>query len=222
VRHGIVTGNARHARVAVYWTKAQSKTLMAPVHRQIGRDRTAGACSRAANNMTVDVHHQPTLVDKLRHELVELGIISLYIYICLSAIMLYKTALLRKYSIDFTPFGIAGVKSLIIAKFIMLGHTFRLGEKQRGKPLTHFIAIQVALFAALVIALSVLEEIVVALLHHRPVAEVFVNIENGDWLLILADAVLLCLFLTPYIGLRAINDSLEPGRLHRMFFGENR
>jgi hypothetical protein len=186
----------------------------APASRQV--------LDRLQSDMTVDIHHQPTLADKLRHELVELGIISLYVYICLAAIMLYKTALLRKYSIEFTPFGIAAVKSLIIAKFIMLGHTFRLGERHRGMPLAHFVAIQVGMFAALVIALSVIEEVVVALLHHRPVAEVFVRIQDGDWLLILADAVLLCLFLTPYIGLRAINDSLEPGRLHRMFFGDSR
>jgi hypothetical protein len=136
--------------------------------------------------------------------------------------MLYKTALLRKYSIEFTPFGIAAVKSLIIAKFIMLGHTFKLGEKHRGKPLAYFIAIQVGMFAALVIALSIIEEVVVALIHHRPVGEVFVRIEGGDWLLILADAVLLVLCLTPYFGIRAINETLEPGRLHRMFFGETR
>lgn len=183
------------------------------------RHQTAGDCR--STNMTVAVH-QPTLADRLRHELVQVGVISLYVYICLAAIMLYKTALLRKYSIEFTPFGVAVVKSLIIAKFIMLGHTFKLGEKHRGKPLAHFVAIQVGMFAALVIALSVVEEIVVALIHHRPIAEVFVNIQSGDWLLILADCVLLCLCLTPYFGIRAINDSLEPGRLHRMFFGENR
>ena len=171
--------------------------------------------------MTVDVH-QPSLADKLRHEFVQLGVISLYIYICFGAIILYKTALLRKYSIEFTPFGTAAVKSLIIAKFILIGHAMRLGERHRGKPLAYFVAIQVAMFAALVIALNVIEEIVVALIHHKPIADAFVNIESGDWLLILADCILLCLFLTPYFGLRAINDSLEPGRIRRMFFGERR
>ena len=220
MRHGNVTGKPPSLRRgAVYWTKDQSKRQKpsvqgdAPASRQIA--------DRLQSDMTVDVH-QPSLAGKLRHELVELGIISLYVYICLAAIMLYKTALLRKYSIEFTPFGIAAVKSLIIAKFIMLGHTFRLGERHRGKPLAYFVAIKVAMFAALILVLSVLEEIVKALIHREPVAHAFTNIEGGDWLLILADLILLCLFLTPYIGLSAINDSLEPGRLHRMFFGDNR
>src|SRR5215469_10983671 len=127
VCYGIVTGTGlpRAGGSLLDQSPIEAPGASSASSRSVGAEPSA-ITDPAASNMTVAVHH-PSLVDKLRHEVIRLGVISLYVYICLGAVMLYKTALLRKYSIEFTPLGIAAVKSLIIAKFIMLGHTFRLG-----------------------------------------------------------------------------------------------
>jgi hypothetical protein len=43
----------------------------------------------------------------LRREITELAIISAYLYVCFSALLLFKTAVLRAQGIGYTPYGIA-------------------------------------------------------------------------------------------------------------------
>jgi hypothetical protein len=62
-----------------------------------------------------------TLGKKLRHELIQYGLVSVYLYICFGAMLLYKSALLHAQGIIYTPYGLAAVKALILAKFMKPG-----------------------------------------------------------------------------------------------------
>lgn len=160
---------------------------------------------------------QSSRAQRLRHELIQYGILSLYLYICFGAIILYKMAVLRAYDIDYVLYGWAAIKALIVGKFIMLGHAVHLGERYRDKPLIYSIAYRVLLFAALVIALSFLEEFVKAWIHGKAIGQVLSG--PGVWEELVTQCILLCLILAPYFGLRAISEALGPDRVYRMFFG---
>lgn len=160
---------------------------------------------------------QPSLVERLRHEMTQLAIVSLYLFICFGAIVLYKASVLRTYNIEYVLYGAAAIKALVVAKFVLVGQAMRLGEKQRGQPLIYYIAYQVLLFAALILVLNFVEEIVMAWIHGKAISEPFSN--RGVWLQIVAQCVLLCLILTPYFGLGAISEAFGPERVRRMFFG---
>ena len=58
----------------------------------------------------------------------ELLIITVYLYICLGALMLQKTAVLRDAGISFDVWGIAIVKALLLAKFMLLGRALHIGQ----------------------------------------------------------------------------------------------
>jgi hypothetical protein len=54
------------------------------------------------------------LRQRAMHELRELVVISLYLYITLGAVILMKTAALHTEGIEFTPWGIAIVKAVVL------------------------------------------------------------------------------------------------------------
>ena len=57
------------------------------------------------------------LHQRAMHELKELVFITLYLYVTLGAVILMKTAVLRTEGIEFTPWGIAIVKAVVLASF---------------------------------------------------------------------------------------------------------
>jgi hypothetical protein len=174
--------------------------------------------SQALQRMTAVANH-PSRVERLKHEFLHLAIVTLYLYACFGTIIVYKAAVLKSYNIDFSPWGLAFVKALVIAKFFEIGELLNLRKRLQGLPLAWYLLCEVILFAALIVALSFLEEGVVALLHGRTLLEGFSEFAKMGWLLILSQCMLLCLILVPLLGLGAINEVLPEGQLRRMFFG---
>jgi chromate transport protein ChrA len=158
---------------------------------------------------------------KMGREVREYAVISLYLYICFGAILLYKAAVLQARGLDYAPFGLAAIKALILAKFILIGHATKLGERYREKPLIYSILHKSIVFLVLVIVLSVIEEVVAGALHGRSVAASLSEIAGGTWFEIVATALLLWLILLPYFAFRQISERLGKGRLSRMLFFES-
>jgi len=156
---------------------------------------------------------------RLRGELTRYAVVSAYLYVCFGAIILYKAAILRAHDIDFPIFGLAIAKALILGKFILAGRALRLGERHREEPLIWGIVYKVIVFALLLFALSVIEEIIVAEIHGHSIAEGLTHVAGATWPEILTSCILLCLILVPYFGLNAIDESLGENRLRRMLFG---
>ena len=161
-----------------------------------------------------------TISEKLRHELTRYAVVSAYLYVCFGAIVLYKAAILGAHGIDFPILGLAIAKALVLGKFILMGQTFRLGERHRDKPLIYAIAYKVMMFAALLVVLSVVEEIIMAKIHGRSIEDALARVAGASWPEILTSCLLLCLILVPYFGMSAIDEALGEGRLRRMFFGD--
>ena len=72
-----------------------------------------------------------TIAQRAKHELREYALLSLYLFICFGALILYKAAILGEEGISYLPSGLAAIKALILAKFIMLGQMIRLGDRRR-------------------------------------------------------------------------------------------
>ena len=63
------------------------------------------------------------------HEIKELLILAVYLYITLGAVIAVKTAVLHTEGIEFAPWGLAIVKALVLAKFILVGDAMKIGER---------------------------------------------------------------------------------------------
>ncbi len=166
-------------------------------------------------------HHRPrTKRQKLVHELERYAGVSLYLYVCLGAVLLYKESVLEDHGVGADYYRVAIVKALILGKFMLVGQAFHLGERFRGRPLILAVFFQSAVFLVLLAALTYVEEIIVGAARGRTVAQSVAEIADGKWQEIAATCLLLWLILLPYFGLRQIGQALGDGVLRRMFFGD--
>jgi hypothetical protein len=170
----------------------------------------------------MDTKAQPHtgVIHKLGHELQQYTVISLYLYACFGAILLYKASVLHAEGIDYAPYGLAAIKALILGKFMLVGRAMHIGERYRHKPLIYPVLHKSFAFLAFLIVLSVIEEAVSGAIHGRTAHDSFSEIGGGTWLQIAATAVLLWLILLPYFAFQQIGEVLGHGSLRRMFFAE--
>jgi hypothetical protein len=172
--------------------------------------------------MAAQTNNQAAPHHRALHELKELAIISLYLYITLGTVILLKTAVLHTHGIEFAPWGVAAVKAVVLAKFMLLGQAIKLGERNSTKPLVWPTLRNAITFLVLLIILTIVEEAVVGLFHHRTIAASLGDLFGAKLDETLAGYVIMLLILIPYCAFRVLSEELGEGRLERMFFVERR
>lgn len=151
------------------------------------------------------------LRDRARSELRRYLLLSGYLFICFVSILGYRAAVLAEHGVAFAPLGIAAVKALVLAKFILIGQMLRLGEKRQEWPLLGLVLYRSVLFLLLLVALSIVEEVIRGAFHgDDPLTALRTFSAHRGWELG-ASVILLWLILLPYFGLSHIRERLgEP------------
>jgi hypothetical protein len=160
-----------------------------------------------------------TLQQRATHEIKEFLILTLYLYVTLGAVILMKTAVLHTQGIEFAFWGVGIVKAVVLAKFIMIGQAMKIGDRYTGAliwPTLH----KAFAFLLLLVILTIIEEVVVGLFHHRPIAATLGDLVGSRLEEILAGYLIILLVLIPYFAFRVLGEVLGEGRLVRMFFVE--
>ena len=152
------------------------------------------------------------------HEFKELVIISLYLYITIGAVILMKTAVLHTQGIEFSPWGIAIVKAVVLAKFMLLGEAMKIGGRTTASPMIWPTLQKAFGLLALLIIMTIIEEAVVGLFHHRSIAASLGELFGPRLEETLAGYLIMLMVLLPYCAFRVLEEALGEGRLARMFF----
>ena len=160
------------------------------------------------------------LHQRAMHELKELVFITLYLYITLGAVILMKTAVLHTEGIEFTPWGIAIVKAVVLAKFMLLGEAMKIGGRSTTGPLIRPALLKAFGLLVLLIVMNIIEEAVVGLFHGKSIAASLGELFGPRLEEMLAGYVIMLLVLLPYCAFRVLEEVLGEGRLARMFFVE--
>ena len=162
---------------------------------------------------------KPTLTQRAVHEVKELAIISLYLFVCFAALLYLKASILAEYGIPFAPLGIAAVKALICAKFFSLGNLLHLGERLKARPLVWQTLYRSAVFLALLLVLNAVEEVAMGLLHHRAAANSLAELGGGTFNQLLAFSLVGFLILVPLFAFRTLGEAVGESNLVTAFFG---
>lgn len=168
--------------------------------------------------MMPETNAKTTLRQRAIHEFKELVIISLYLYIALGAVILLKTAVLHDQGIEFTPWGIAIVKALVLAKFMLLGEATKIGGRATTSPLVWPTLQKALVLLAVLIVLITVEEVVVGLIHHKAIAASLGELFGPRLQETIAGYVIMLMILIPYCAFRVLDEALGEDRLSRMFF----
>ena len=170
--------------------------------------------------MATQTNANATLHQRAIHELKEFVILALYLYITLGAVIAMKTAVLHTQGIEFVPWGIAIVKAMVLAKFMLIGRALKVGERNTTSPLIWPTLHKAFAFLVLLIILTIIEEAVVGLFHHQSIAASLGELVGARLEETLAGYLIMLLVLIPYFAFRVLGEALGEGRLTRMFFVE--
>jgi len=133
-------------------------------------------------------------------------------------LLFYKSAILRTEGIEFTAFGLALVKALILGKFILVLQAIKVGEPGDKTGILVVDIIKTSfLFLIFLVALNAVEEIVLGLFHGRAARDVLGEMADGTLPEAIAVCVLLLLVLIPYFSFRGLASRLGEGVLWKHF-----
>jgi len=155
---------------------------------------------------------------KVVHEFGEMAALALYLYICFGAVLLLKAAILRDVGIDITIWGIAAVKALLLAKFMLIGRAFNLGRRFRGRPLIWPTLYHALAFLILLLLLTTAEEIVVGAIHHRTLRDSLTHVVGPTVFEGISISLVLFLILVPYSAFVCLAEALGERETVRLFF----
>jgi hypothetical protein len=146
--------------------------------------------------------------------------LSVYLYVGLGAMLLQKTATLADAGIPYTAWGVAVLKALVLAKFMLVGHAFHLGERHRQRPLIWPTLYMALMFLILLLVLTTVEEITLGLIHHRALADSLARIVGPTAIAAAGNLLVMYLILLPYCAFRSLGAVIGDGVLLRLFFIE--
>ena len=146
-----------------------------------------------------------TVAHEVAHELREYFLISVYLYVCFGALLLYKTSILHDEGVNYEPYGIAAIKAVILGKFILLGQAAGIGDRYELRSPIRVIIHKSFLFLLMLFALSALEEVVGGIIHGRTIAASLNGFLGGSILQVLAICLIMLLILIPYLAFKEIS-----------------
>lgn len=156
---------------------------------------------------------------RLREELHRYAIISAYLFVCFSVILLYRSAVLLEQGQHFLPFGTAAVKALVLGKFLLIGEAFGVGGRLPVKTLLGRIVLRSLVLLVVLVLLTLVEEVVVGWVHHRAAAASLGEFFGPLLPERLAVSLVMLLVLVPLVTLLEMNRVLGAGTLGRFLRG---
>jgi hypothetical protein len=158
-----------------------------------------------------------TARQRIADELTEFSVVAVYLFISFAALAYLKAAILQAHGIAFAPFGFAAIKALICAKFMLVGRALHIGEGYKTQALIWPTLHRSFAFLALLIVLSVIEEVIVGLIHGRTVAASLADLGGGTLDQMIATSVVVLLILVPFFAFRSLGEVLGERNLVRVF-----
>jgi hypothetical protein len=166
--------------------------------------------------------HPPSVSERLRDELRRYLAVSAYLYVCFAAILLYKSAILSSIGEHYLPLGLAAGKALILGKFVLLGEAAGVGTRIGARSLLQRVLRNSVLFLLLLVLLTILEEIIVGLVHGHSLGQAVAALAEHPWPETLASCFLMLLVLIPIVAVTEVSRTLGPGALRKLLLGPSR
>lgn len=148
-------------------------------------------------------------------------ILSLYLWICFSALLLYGSSLLQVNHVPLLPLGSAAIKALILAKVILIGRAAKIVDTVRNEVLLHRILLKSLATLALLLLFIGAEELATGLVHGHSLADSIAALADRPWLQWVAPSMVMLLVLIPMIAFEEIDIALGRGTLMRIMLARS-
>jgi hypothetical protein len=154
--------------------------------------------------------------ERFVHELEQYLLVTIFLFFFFGSFTTYRRLVLAEYEIGYLDYGWALLKALVLGKVILIGEILHVGERFRDRPLLLSTLWKTMAFGLLILAFAVLERVVGAALHHRPIAEEF-QLTGRQGYELLARTNLEVVALIPLFAFRELGRVLGEGKLRELF-----
>ena len=159
-----------------------------------------------------------TLKQKAAHEVREYFVITAYLFLVFSLLVVHKSMILSEHHIDYTLHGVALINALALAKVMLLAQDLHLADLFRDAPLIYPTVFKSATFTVVLTGFKIVEDAVIGRFHgvsfHQSVSEM----GDGSWSAIVLLAALLFVMLIPFFGFTELRRVFGEDRLIGVFF----
>ena len=168
--------------------------------------------------MSGQAHSGGSVGSKFVEEFKVMLALAAYLYVCFLAVILFKSAVLREAGVHSALWGVAAIKALILAKFLLLGRMLHVGTRFRDKPLIWPTLYLALMFLIALLILTTLEELIVGFIHGRAIADSLNHVVGPTFFGGLAVCLVLFLILVPYSAFTCLSDVVGERETIRLFF----
>lgn len=159
-----------------------------------------------------------SLRERATEELRVYAAVSLYLYVCFGALVLYQDALMQTDGGGLLPHGVAAIKALVLGKFLLIGRAVGAGTRIPITTVAGQVVLRSVLLLVVVVVLSIVEELVMAAVRGQGIKGTLTELEHPQWLMLAAKSILAMLILLPMVTLEALERVLGRGALRRLLF----
>jgi len=156
------------------------------------------------------------LKQKAAHELREYLILSLYLFVVFSLLVLHKSMILTEHHIDYKLHGFALLNALALAKVMLLAQDFHLADQFGDAPLIYPTLLKSFAFTVVLACFEIAEDAIIGKFHGKTLHESLADVGYGSGLLTLM--ALVFVMLIPFFGFTELRRVFGADRLIAVFF----
>jgi hypothetical protein len=160
-----------------------------------------------------------SLKSRLHEEIVKFLIAGAYLFVCFCALLFYRAALLEHDGMHYALLSVAGVKALIIGKFLLIGDAVRARLQPDPAGMPGRIAKRVLWLLVILILLTIAEELIVGWVHGQSMIETESEIRSRSMSVLMAEVVLMAMILVPLVATSELSQAIGPGVLRGLLTG---
>ena len=157
------------------------------------------------------MHSEPSQSDlksRVRDELRRYAIVSCYLFVCFSVILLYDAAQNPPTDTLWVLLGIALCKALVLGKFVLLGEAMQPGSRVKASTLLQRIAWRTLGMLLVLVLLKLAEELILGLAHGQSISQTAAELGDLSGLALVAPVLLMLVILLPLMSAIELDKAL--------------
>jgi hypothetical protein len=159
-----------------------------------------------------------TLKQKAVRELREYLIISAYLFVVFSLLIIHKRVILANQHIDYTMHGLALINALALGKIILIAQDLHLADQFQDAPLIYTTVLKSFVFTVVLASFKITEDATIGALRGKSFHESLSELGDGSWPAILVLSAMLFVMLIPFFGFGELRRVFGDERLIGVFF----
>jgi HlyD family secretion protein len=145
--------------------------------------------------------------------------IFLYLWVLFSLFSFHKALVLKEEYLIYDQW-FALINALVLAKVVLIGEFFNLGDNFKNRPLIYPILFKSAVFAALLICFHIIEQAFRGLLGGMTFSQSISSIGGGKLQGILMLGIIMFVVLMPFFAFRELDRAIGAIEFHTLLFGD--